>query len=285
MAPAAIKIVRRKLESLRPHPEQAKLFPPLSEAELQALAEDLKQNGLRHAVDILPNGTIVAGHQRVAAARMLGWTEIRCRVRYDLAEQGPKGVEEFLISDNLVRRQLTELEVAALCRRLHKLRHGKRTPNGEGDWRDAVGKRFGVSGRTISRWEKVFDAHPTIQEAVRQRRLTIGQALKLVELPTEAQRRIASGLANGEKLKDLIPARAATSADKPPAMSPAQLLRQLKQITDRLSQATLTMDVDAADLKTLKQVRRALRDLYIRLEDHDDQMTELAADAKFQTQK
>jgi ParB-like chromosome segregation protein Spo0J len=48
------------------------VFGDLSAAELAPLAADMKVNGLRDPVEVLPHGTIIGGNQRVRAARLLG---------------------------------------------------------------------------------------------------------------------------------------------------------------------------------------------------------------------
>ena len=106
------KIVEKPIASLKPHPRQAKLFHDATEEEIKELAESMANNGLDHPVEILPDGTIVAGHQRVKAAQKLGWKSIRCWVRNDLAKAGEEAVECRLIEDNVIRRQLTKLDEA-----------------------------------------------------------------------------------------------------------------------------------------------------------------------------
>ena len=57
-----------KISKLKEHPKQTALFGNVSDAELAALVADIKANGLHDPVEILPDGVIVAGHQRVRAA-------------------------------------------------------------------------------------------------------------------------------------------------------------------------------------------------------------------------
>ncbi len=103
-------VVKLRLAALRPHPRQFELFTQRSAAEDAALAKDLKEHGLDHPVEVLPNLTIVAGHRRVAAAKAIGWDTIDAIVRQDLAEQGEEAIMAFLIRDNAQRRQLSPLE-------------------------------------------------------------------------------------------------------------------------------------------------------------------------------
>src|SRR5262245_14825067 len=92
---------RWKLARLKGHPLQAVMFGDLSDEELRALAEDMREHGQRTPVEVLPDGTVLTGHQRIRAARLLGWTEITVVVRRDLAEAGPAAQETHFINDNL----------------------------------------------------------------------------------------------------------------------------------------------------------------------------------------
>src|SRR4051794_1893067 len=110
MSPPATKtIVRWGLDKLRPHPRQGQLFLDPSEGEVQELAEDMRRNGQLSPGEAPPDGTLVCGHKRLAAARKLGWAEITVRVR-DALDGAPVAAEKRLIEDNLTRRQLGPLE-------------------------------------------------------------------------------------------------------------------------------------------------------------------------------
>ena len=157
------------IDQLKPHPKQTEVFSDLSEHELQRLVESIEKNGLEHPPEILPDGTLIKGHQRVRAAKSLGWTEIQVIVRNDLAAQGAEAVEEAFITDNLDRRQLGPLEIARCYRRLKALERNSPwglSPREKGDLRDQLSKRFGVSGRTLDRYERMLDTPQAVQDAV-----------------------------------------------------------------------------------------------------------------------
>jgi ParB-like chromosome segregation protein Spo0J len=104
------------LKSLKDHPRQREQFRDLGATDIDAFVADIQANGLKHPIEILPDGTILAGHQRVRAARALGWTTIRAVVRKDLANDAA-AAEMFFISDNLNRRQLSLLDKVRCIRR------------------------------------------------------------------------------------------------------------------------------------------------------------------------
>src|SRR5690606_17392085 len=76
--------------------------------DFDALLADIAENGLRSPIILLPDNTILAGHQRVRVATKLGWKTIPAVVRHDLAND-PDGAELVFLRDNSVRRQRTLL--------------------------------------------------------------------------------------------------------------------------------------------------------------------------------
>ena len=106
------KVGKVALTDLKPHPQQHEVFADLPDEQLEELATDLKLNGQLVPIEVMPDGTIICGHQRVRAARKLGWSTVRAIIRDDLAELGKAAVFDRLVSDNLNRRQLDQLTQA-----------------------------------------------------------------------------------------------------------------------------------------------------------------------------
>src|SRR5436309_15808008 len=100
-------LVEIPLGQLKPHPRNKELYQPRTRSQLEELAQDMAKNGLTEPIEVLPDGTIISGHGRVDAAKLLGWKTVRCWVRRDLEEAGPEAVEARLIETNLHRRQLS----------------------------------------------------------------------------------------------------------------------------------------------------------------------------------
>ena len=208
---------------LKPHESQAALFNDLDDDGLQALADDMEANRLNHPVEILPDGTIICGHQRVRAAKLLGWKEIRCWIREDLLKKGEQAVEAHLIEDNLNRRQLDMVAKARAAKRLVELeyaRRGTRLSWEDADARDRVGRRIGMSGRNLQRYLNVLDAPIEIQHALSSGELKLIAADRVSRLPKQQQRRMAARIATGEAAKDVV---AEVLGMEPEAKSNAQL--------------------------------------------------------------
>jgi len=193
------KLVRRRLSDLKPHPLQAEFFADLSTQDLTRLQESLSSNGQIEPVEILPDGTIISGHQRVQAATRLGWTEITCWVRDDLVAQGDEAVERRFIESNFNRRQLTPLEQARCYRKLKQMQKTKYgQPNVSGELRDYLAKQFDMSGRNMDRWEKLLNAPREVQDAVGQKKLKLVDGGRVASLRPEQQAEIASRIQAGE---------------------------------------------------------------------------------------
>jgi ParB-like chromosome segregation protein Spo0J len=72
-APHPIEIEHVPVDSLRPDPANPR---KISEAELEALTRSVRQFGLIDPLIALRDGTVIAGHQRLVAARRLGFKTV-----------------------------------------------------------------------------------------------------------------------------------------------------------------------------------------------------------------
>jgi ParB/RepB/Spo0J family partition protein len=196
-------IVTWKISKLKEHARQGALFDDLSDAELAALAADMKAVGLRDPIEALPDGTIVAGHQRVRAARRLGWKEIDVIVREDLRDAGPAAVRKSLITDNLLRRHLSPLARAHCIKELVELELGGRRSSQEAI-KKQVGQLLGLSPRSVNRYLLVLATPVQVQRAFDRGELTLVNAGKVALLPKSAQAEIAQRIERGEKAATVI---------------------------------------------------------------------------------
>lgn len=196
------KTERRKLSRLKPHPQQAAIFGDVPEAELDALAADMAEHGQRDPVEILPDGTIIAGHQRVRAAKKLRWKEVDVIVRHDLAAAGTEAIEAYFVTSNLIRRQLTPLGRARCIRRLMEVDVGSSAAdflwNNREELKQRVGKAMGMSTRSVSRYLLALEAPIEVQQALDRGDIKLIDAGKVAMLGDSAQAEIAERIAAGE---------------------------------------------------------------------------------------
>jgi len=99
------------------HSLQANPLNPRGElhaAGLEELADSIRAQGVLQPLLITPSGVVVAGHRRMAAARMAGMADVPVVIReLDASEQ-----QEIMLVENLRRQDLSAVEEARAYRRL-----------------------------------------------------------------------------------------------------------------------------------------------------------------------
>ena len=147
------KLETWNLTDLHSHPSQDTLFLKPTAKEIERLAQDIAANGLQVPLDVLPDGTLLRGHSRCLALELLGEAQVTVNVRYDLAEASEQEQLNFLIDDNLHRRQLSPVEIArcaiAKIGQLQALDgSGKRRIKGK--LKEQVAAELGMSKRNLN---------------------------------------------------------------------------------------------------------------------------------------
>ena len=109
------------------HPDNKRLFNPLEGADFERLKADIEKNGIHDALIVTKENVegvrvILAGHNRLRAARELGlkFVPVRVKVFSEKTEE-----TRFIIRDNLHRRQLKPEQVKALIVELYGEEIGK----------------------------------------------------------------------------------------------------------------------------------------------------------------
>jgi ParB family chromosome partitioning protein len=125
---------RRPVHSLRPNPLNPR--GDVSGSGLDALAESIRAQGVLQPLLVTPAGVVVAGHRRLAAARLAGLEEVPVVVRdLDRVQQ-----QEIMLVENLQRQDLSPIEEARAYRQL--LDAGHTTAQ--------LARRIGAPGARIS---------------------------------------------------------------------------------------------------------------------------------------
>jgi ParB-like chromosome segregation protein Spo0J len=198
------------LHSLQPHPKQRELFHDLDQAALTGLAEWMRKEGLLLPVEILPDGIIISGHQRVRAAHLLGWAEIDVVVRHELAGR-PDAAVQRLIDANRHRRQLTMLDQVRIEVQLLKLDqphlprwkvvdhlHAKFSKDAAPHSASATSKKH------LGRLYDISQATVELQAAVEHGRISIVNAVKLAKHSKNSQLVTLEQASAGKNLSQLI---------------------------------------------------------------------------------
>ena len=192
---ASKKITIWPIGKLKSHPRQG-VFSAHTQAQIDDLAESLAREGLICPIEITPDGTIICGHGRVAAAKQLGWLKIHCWVRHDLVEQGEDAVFRRLVEDNLHRRQLTKLGLGRAFLALKEQQYEEWQAGDPekplGDFRDHLGEMLGVDGSTAERWSQLTLLPVAYDGLIEAGLLTQQQAQKIVKmLPSDVWEQLA----------------------------------------------------------------------------------------------
>jgi ParB family chromosome partitioning protein len=202
------KVGKVALTELKPHPRQQEVFADLPEEQLEELAADMRLNGQLVPIEVLPGGTIICGHQRVRAARKLGWDTVRAIIRADLAAQGKAAVFDRLVGDNLNRRQLDPLGQARCYQKLKenasKLSRKARSAYAGVDLRDVLAKRFNMSGRTLDRWLRVLSTPVEVQRAVSAGKLSLASAGRVAGADQAIAEMIATEIRLGKDPEEAV---------------------------------------------------------------------------------
>jgi hypothetical protein len=151
------------------------LFPRLGDAELRALAEDIKANGLLHDI-ILYEGKILDGRNRYLACPLAG---VEPRFKEWDGEGSPL---QWVISENLVRRHMTSSQRAVVA---HDL-----LPMLEREAKER--QRLGMG-----RGKRVGKPLPTLSSNGSNGKLTVPEARELARSPSSIRRKVLGVVNNG----------------------------------------------------------------------------------------
>ncbi len=210
------------------------LFPKLGDAELQELAADIREHGLRNPI-VLYNGKILDGRNRLAACkiakvkpRFVKWTGIGSPV-------------DWVISENLMRRHLTSSQRAVVAHDLLPLleREAKErqrlspgrgakvakklaeySKNGSGKSSQIAARLTRTNSAYVEAIKSVARIAPDLLDGIRSGILKVPDAMILAQLPKRRRQKIL-GMVQADpekKLKRIIrEAELATmrSASKP----------------------------------------------------------------------
>jgi ParB-like chromosome segregation protein Spo0J len=163
--------------------------------DIQALADDIKKNGLMHPVVIDSYYRLIAGERRVRAFELIGEKEIPARIL------NVPSLLEAELAENELRKDFTPTERVAIAKAIEEEignRQGKRTdlelrverPEVKDKRpREVAAEKAGFGSEVTYRRAKavVRDGVPELQEAMDDGSLTINAAFEISKLPEEEQ--------------------------------------------------------------------------------------------------
>ncbi len=153
---------------------EANPFQPRTDFEAEALEElstSIRTYGLIQPLTVRRMGDgkyqLISGERRLRAAKMAGLKEVPAYIRI---VDGDQEMLEMALVENIQRSDLNPLEVAITYQRLIeecKLTH------------DAMAERVGKKRSTITNFLSVLKLPPQIQEALKERKISLGHAKAL----------------------------------------------------------------------------------------------------------
>lgn len=98
--------MNKKTIELKPYKFNKEFFEDIKGNDYNSLKEDIKNNGIKVDLHITKSNTILCGHQRWDIAKEIGLKEVPVKI-IDIVESDEGKVKEYVIKDNLLRRQLS----------------------------------------------------------------------------------------------------------------------------------------------------------------------------------
>jgi ParB family transcriptional regulator, chromosome partitioning protein len=174
-APAVIceiplEATRWPLSNLRPNPlnPRGKLDPTSIEELTASIAAHAAQGGILQPLLVTPDGTVVAGHRRLAAARRAGLIDVPIVVR----ALSPVEALELALVENLQRADLTPVEEARAYQHLVAA----------GATLASIARRVGVPASRVRERLALLDLDERVRERVHRGDLPLRVALLLLPL-------------------------------------------------------------------------------------------------------
>jgi len=183
-----IEAARWPTASLRPNPlnPRSRLDPADIDELAASIVAHAPQGGILQPLLITPDGTVVAGHRRLAAARRVGLADVPVIVHSLTTIE----VLEIQLTENLQRSDLTPIEEARAYG--HLLDAGATLAS--------IARAVGVPASRVRERLALLDLDQRVQERVHRGELPLRVGLVLVPLRDQARQRRLAGLAVRRRL-------------------------------------------------------------------------------------
>ena len=235
-------------------------FKAYTDAKLQELAESIKKHGVIEAICVRPKADgrmeIIAGHNRVAAARLAGLAAVPAIVQ----QLDDAQAAIMLVDSNLQHREtlLPSEKAFAYKLRLESMkRQGQRTDLTSGqivrklECTDQIGKDESESGRQIRRYIRLTSLIPALLDMVDNGKPGFAAAVDLSFLGRDEQTALLEVMErehikapNGAQAKALRKA----SADRAADLTAEDILQVLRPVLSRTPPKSKTLSVSRDEL-------------------------------------
>lgn len=175
------KIKQISIQKLQSYPNQPfKMYTP---DRMELLKEDLEINGILSPIIVRPlqeDFQILAGHNRVKAAKELGWTEVPCIVK-DLNDEEASLI---VVNTNLNQREKLLPSEKAFAYKIQMDAMKKLDKVGTAQ---KIGDHAGESRRQVERYVRLTYLQPTFLEWIDEGKLGMVTGVNLSFIPFEKQ--------------------------------------------------------------------------------------------------
>lgn len=177
----------------------------VDESKVRELAQSMSEVGLINPITVTQDKTLITGAHRLAAAKLLGWTEIEATV----SELEGFKAELAEIDENLMRNELHYLDEGAAYKRRDELldemgmrrevgRYSNQVESTPLKTTEEIAAELGVSKSTYKQAKQMArDILPEVQYAIKASDLPKTDALKIARMGLEKQKQVAEKLMEG----------------------------------------------------------------------------------------
>lgn len=190
------------IDKLNPHPKNGYYFTDIDGEKYEEVKRSIATYGIRDALKITTNYTIISGHQRFRIAKDLGLTEVPVIIM-DVDEWE---AEYMLIAENTERRGEAETDpikkarIAKFLTEYWDVKHGGNRASGHNGHLKTtadIAEALGESEKTTRRLIKLNDLIPELQQLISDGKLGTTAGEQLAYLTEEAQRELWGRLGEG----------------------------------------------------------------------------------------
>lgn len=221
------------VDCILPNPFQPRrLFDP---AELSALAESIKENGLIQPISVrkIKGGyELIAGERRLRACRLCGRDKIEAIV-YDICDEDSA---IWALIENLQRSGLSPFDEAEA---MAKLIAAWNVP------REEAAKRLGLAPSSLSNKLRILKLEPAVRNIITENRLTERHARELLRLNGEKSREEAAAFIAAKSLNVPETEKYITrllEKEKPKPKKPRYVVRDLRLFINTFEHAVEVMN-------------------------------------------
>lgn len=179
------------IHRLKPHPKNADYFADITGDKYEEIKHSIEAHGIRDPLKVLPDFTIVAGHQRWRIAKELGIEQVPCTV----VDVSSEEAEYLLIADNEERRgdddnPMRKAKRAEFLKEYWGVKQGKKGQNVPIKTTADIGQTIGEDERTTKRLLKLNALITPLQNLVSSGKLGTTAAEQLAYLTIEDQQTV-----------------------------------------------------------------------------------------------